>query len=158
MGDPRDQEVSPKTRAARQRAREAQQQRLEKALEEVQKLGQQKPSSGNKAHKVSIGDPEARFMKQSDGGLAPSYNVQISADATQGIIVGVEVTPEASDSAQLLPALERIERRLKQRPQQIVADAAAGAAEQRAGSDLSPLRGKSRRLSVLPAETGVLSR
>jgi hypothetical protein len=91
-------------------------------LEEVQKLGQQKPSSGNKAHKVSIGDPEARFMKQSDGGLAPGYNVQISADAAQGIIVGVEVTPEASDSAQLLPALERIERRLKQRPQQIVAD------------------------------------
>jgi len=122
MGDLRDQEVSPKTRAARQRAREEQQQRLEKALEEVQKLGQQKPNSGNKAHKVSISDPEARFMKQSDGGLAPSYNVQISADATQGIIVGVEVTPEASDSAQLLPALERIEQRLKQRPQQIVAD------------------------------------
>lgn len=122
MGDPRDQQVSPKTRAARQRARKDQQQRLEKALEEVQKLGQQKPSSGNKAHKVSVSDPEARFMKQSDGGLAPSYNVQISADATQGIIVGVEVTLEASDSAQLLPALERIEQRLKQRPQQIVAD------------------------------------
>jgi transposase len=122
MGDPREQEVSPKTRAARQRAREEQRQRLEKALEEVQKLGQQKPSSGNKAHKVSISDPEARFMKQSDGGLAPSYNVQISADATQGIIVGVEVTPEASDSAQLLPALQRIEQRLKQKPQQIVAD------------------------------------
>lgn len=113
MGDPRDQEVSPKTRTARQRAREEQQQRLEKGLEEVQKLGQQKPSSAKKAHKVSISDPEARFMKQSDGGLAPSYNVQISADATQGIIVGVEVTPEASDSAQLLPALERIEQRLK---------------------------------------------
>jgi hypothetical protein len=71
---------------------------------------------------VSISDPEARFMKQSDGGLAPSYNVQISADATQGIIVGVEVTLEASDSAQLLPAFERIEQRLKQKPQQIVAD------------------------------------
>jgi transposase len=122
MGDPRDQEVSPKTRAARQHARKEQQQRLEKALEEVQKLGQQKPSSSNKAHKVSISDPEARFMKQSDGGLAPSYNVQISADAAQGIIVGVEVTLEASDSAQLLPAFERIEQRLKQRPQQIVAD------------------------------------
>jgi transposase len=122
MGDPREQEVSPKTRAARQRARKEQQQRLEKALEEVQKLGQQQPRSGNKAHKVSISDPEARFMKQSDGGLAPSYNVQISADATQGIIVGVEVTPEASDSAQLLPALERIEQRLKQKPRQIVAD------------------------------------
>lgn len=61
-------------------------------------------------------------MKQSDGGLAPSYNVQISADAAQSMIVAVEVTPEANDSAQLLPALERIEQRLKQKPQQIVAD------------------------------------
>lgn len=112
MGDPRDQEVAPKE----------QQRRLEKALEEAQKLGQQKPNSAKKAHKVSIRDPEARFMKQSDGGLAPSYSVQISADATQGIIVGVEVTVEASDSGQLLPALERIEQRLKQRPQQMVAD------------------------------------
>lgn len=122
MGDPRDQEVNLKTRTARQRAREEQQRRLEKALEEVQKLRQQKPNSAKKAHKVSTSDPEARFMKQSDGGLAPSYNLQISADATQGMIVGIEVTCEASDSAQLLPALERIERRLKRRPQQIVAD------------------------------------
>lgn len=122
MGDPQDQEVNLKTRAARQRAREEQQRRLEQALEEVQKLQEQKPGSAKRANKVSITDPEARFMKQSDGGLAPSYNVQISADATQGIIVGVEVTVEASDSAQLLPALQRIEHRLKQRPQQVVAD------------------------------------
>lgn len=122
MGDPRDQEVSPKTRMARQRAREEQQRRLEKALEEVQKLGQQKPGFAKKAHKVSISDPEARFMKQSDGGLAPSNNVQISADATQGIIVEVEVTSEASDSSQLLPALGRIEQRLQRKPQQIIAD------------------------------------
>jgi transposase len=121
MGDPRDPEVSPRTNGARQRAREQQRQRLEKALAEVQKL-QQKPGSAKKAKKVSISDPEARFMKQSDGGLAPSYNVQISADGAQGIIVAVEVTPEASDSAQLLPALERIEQRLQQKPQQVVAD------------------------------------
>lgn len=70
MGDPRDQEATPKTRTARQRAREEQQRRLEKALEEVQKLGQQKSNSAKKAYKVSISDPEARFMKQSDGGLA----------------------------------------------------------------------------------------
>ena len=122
MGDPRDQEVNVKTRTARQRSREEQQLRLERALEEVQKLGQQKPASAKKTNKVSISDPEARFMKQSDGGLAPSYNLQISADATQGIIVGVEITTEASDSAQLLPALERIEKRLRRRPQQMVAD------------------------------------
>jgi hypothetical protein len=61
-------------------------------------------------------------MKQSDGGLALSYNAQISTDAAQGLIVGVAVTQQANDSAQLLPAVDRIENQLKQTPQQMVAD------------------------------------
>src|SRR4029077_7321165 len=56
------------------------------------------------------------------GGLSLSYNAQISADATQGLIVGVAVTQEANDSAQLLPAVGRIEERLERKPQQMVAD------------------------------------
>jgi hypothetical protein len=61
-------------------------------------------------------------MKQSDGGLALSYNAQISADATHGLIVGVAVTQDANDSAQLLPAEDRVEERLGKTPQQMVAD------------------------------------
>lgn len=122
MGDPRAEEASPRVRGARERAREQQQRRLEQALEEAQKLRPQKPGSSQTTSKVSVTDPEARFMKQSDGGLAPSYNVQISADATHGFIVGMDVSQQANDSAQLLPAVERIEQRLGRPPQQIVAD------------------------------------
>ena len=61
-------------------------------------------------------------MKHSDGGLTLSYNAQISTDAAQGLIVGVAVTQEANDSAQLIPAVERLEQRLKKKPQQMVAD------------------------------------
>ena len=123
MGDPRNEEVRPKAKQARQRAQQERQQRLEKALKELEKLQQQTATDATKGHnKVSISDSEARFMKQSDGGLAPSYNVQVSADATQGFIVGLEVTQEPNDSAELLPAVERIEQRLGRRPQQIVAD------------------------------------
>lgn len=61
-------------------------------------------------------------MKQSDGGLALSYNAQISTDAAQGLIVGVAVTQAAEDSAQLLPAVDRVQERLKEKPQQMVAD------------------------------------
>jgi hypothetical protein len=64
----------------------------------------------------------ARMKKQSDGGLALSHNAQISTDATQGLIVGVAVTQETNDSAQLLPAADRVEQRLKKKPQQMVAD------------------------------------
>src|ERR1700682_271848 len=123
MGDPRNEETSPKAKQAQARVRREQQERLESALEELQKLQARK--SGEKAKsetRVSTSDPQARVMKQSDGGLALSYNAQISTDAAQGVIVGVAVTQQANDSAQLLPAVERIENQLKQTPEQMVAD------------------------------------
>jgi transposase len=120
MGDPRNEETSPKARQARARAHRERQQRLEKALEELEKLQAQKPTKS--ARPTSVSDPEARMMRHFDGGLALSYNAQISTDAAHGLIVGVEVTQAANDSAQLLPAVERIEQRLKQKPQQMVAD------------------------------------
>src|SRR6202163_588466 len=124
MGDPRNEDSSPKAKQAQARARREQQERLESALEELQKLQERK--SGEKAKsetRVSTSDPQARVMKQSDGGLSLSYNAQISTDAAQGVIVGVAVTQQANDSAQLLPAVERIEKRLEKEPQQMVADA-----------------------------------
>jgi len=113
MGDPRSEQVSPKMQQARVRARREQQQRLEGALEELQKL--QASKCGEKAKtqaRVSVSDPQARVMKQSDGGLGLSYNAQISTDAANGLIVGAAVTQDANDSAQLLPAVDRLEQRL----------------------------------------------
>jgi hypothetical protein len=52
---------------------------------------------------VSTSDPQARTMHQPDGGLALSYNAQISTDATQGLIVGVAVTQEPNDSGSYCP-------------------------------------------------------
>jgi transposase len=123
MGDPRNAESSPKAKQAQARARREQQERLERALEELQKL--QERRSGEKAKsktRVSTSDPQARVMHHSDGGLALSYNAQISTDAANGLIVGVAVTQAAEDSAQLLPAVDRVQERLKEKPQQLVAD------------------------------------
>jgi transposase len=123
MGDPRNEETSPKARQAQARARREQQERLQSALEELQKL--QERRSGEKAKsdtRVSTSDPQARVMHHSDGGLSLSYNAQISTDAAQGLIVGVAVTQEANDSAQLLPAVDRVEQQLKKKPQQLVAE------------------------------------
>ena len=123
MGDPRNEETSPKAKQAQVRARREQQERLESALEELQKLQQRK--SGEKAKseaRVSTSDPQARVMHHSDGGLSLSYNAQITTDAAHGLIVGVAVTQEANDSAQLLPAVDRVEQQLKKKPQQLVAD------------------------------------
>lgn len=123
MGDPRNDESSPKAKQAQARARRQQQERLESALEELQKLQARK--AGEKAKRetrVSTSDPQARVMKQSDKGFALCYNAQISTDAAHGLIVGVAVTGEANDCTQLLPAVDRLEQRLNKKPQQMVAD------------------------------------
>jgi transposase len=116
MGDPRNDESSPKTKQARARARREQQERLESALEELEKWQARK--SGEKAKRetrVSTSDPQARVMKHPDKGFTLSYNAQISTDAAHGLIVGVAVTQEANDSAQLLPAVDRVEQRLEKK-------------------------------------------
>jgi transposase len=123
MGDPRNDESTPKAKQAQARALREQQERLESALEELQKLQVRK--DGRKAKReprVSTTDPQARVMKQSDEGFALSYNAQISADAAHGLIVGVAVTQAANDTGQLLPAVDQVEQRLNKRPQQMVAD------------------------------------
>ena len=40
---------------------------------------------------MSTSDPQARVMKQADGGFAPSYNVQLDTDAADAVIVAVGV-------------------------------------------------------------------
>jgi transposase len=124
MGDPRNEESSPKVKQARERARREQQERLESALEELQKLQERKNAKKAKSEmRVSTSDPQARVMHHSDGGLSLSYNAQISTDAAHGLIVGVAVTQAVNDYGQLLPAVDRIEERLEKEPQQMVADA-----------------------------------
>ena len=117
MGEP-DQETKPsRVEQARQRARRERQQRLEQALDELEKLRSRKPRA-----RVSVSEPEARRMRQADGGVAPNYNVQISADAAQSLIVDVKVTQAPNDSEQLAPAVGRIAVRLGHKPQQMLAD------------------------------------
>lgn len=115
--------VNERIAKAQQRARREKQERLETALKELEKVQEQKEGEKEKSEaRASSSDPEARIMKQSDGGFAPSYNTQISTDTAHGMIVDVEVTQAGNDYEQLLPALERMEERMGKKPQQIVVD------------------------------------
>jgi transposase len=124
MGDPRQEEVSARQAKARERAARERVERLEQALEEMQKVPAAEPGRKLRAERrVSETDPEARFMKQAGGGSAPSHNLQLSTDAAQALIVGVSVTQSANDEGQLPGALEEVKRNLGRLPQQVVADA-----------------------------------
>jgi transposase len=120
MGDPREEEPSRK-RAARERALRERQQRLEQALEEVQKVREAKRQDKEQA-RASQSDPQSRIMKQSDGGYAPSYNVQLSTEASHRIIVGAQVSQSPTDTHQLIGAVAQIEQNLGAKPAQVVVD------------------------------------
>ncbi len=122
MGDPR-QEVGRRAAGARERAAREKVEKLEQALQEMQQV-QAAAAARTVAseRRVSETDPESRILKQGDGGYAPSHNVQISTAAAHGLIVGVGVTPAASDPGQLMPALQEVERQMQRLPQQVVVD------------------------------------
>jgi transposase len=132
MGDPHSEELSARKAAARKRALLDKQQRLAAALQEIAELKknpakhseEEKDQDQAKEPRVSTTDPQARIMIGAKGAFGPAYNVQISTDAKAKIIVGVGLSQCSSDSGELEPAVKRIEDNLKEKPEQMVVDAA----------------------------------
>lgn len=117
-----EEESSRRTAKARERAQRERTERLGSALDEFEKLQAEGSVKDKKRTRVSTTDPEARVMKQPDGGFAPSYNVQVNTDAAHGVIVAVDVTQAGNDFDQLTPGVERVEQNLGETPEQVVAD------------------------------------
>ena len=132
MGDPHSEQLSQRTAQAKERALREKRERLEQALKDLEQLegarskelAKEEAKGKKKQLRVSTTDPQARVMLGAKGAYAPSYNVQISTDATAKIIVGVGVSQSGSDAGELEAAVERIETNLGQKPEQIVVDAA----------------------------------
>jgi transposase len=123
LEDLSEEEMSARIMKARQRAAREKQHRLEMALEELGKIrASKKGTEAKKEARASMSDPEARVMKQSDGGYAPNYNVQISTDAAAGIIVGLGVIQSGSDQGKLVDAIKRVEENTGEQPKQMVVD------------------------------------
>ncbi len=123
MGDPRQEGLTQRVAKARERALRERKAKLESALEELEKVRATKSTAGDRERaRASVTDPEARIMKLSDGGFGPAYNVQVSTDATTGMIVDAEPTQSGGDHAELSPAVARIEASLGNKPEQVVAD------------------------------------
>jgi transposase len=115
-----EEETSRRAAKARQRAQRERKERLEKALEEFEKLVEE--GSDKDKRRVSTSDPQARVMKQADGGFGPSYNVQLSTDAANALIVGVEVVQAGNDFEQLESGIERVKQNLGKTPKEVVSD------------------------------------
>jgi hypothetical protein len=120
VGAMSEEETSRRMAKARQRAARERQERLEQALKEFNKLIEE--GKDKEKRRVSTSDPQARVMKQPDGGFAPSYNVEIGTDAKNGVVVAVGVVQAGNDFEQLESGIERVEKNLGKRPDQVVTD------------------------------------
>jgi transposase len=122
QNDEVEQEKRARNRAAQQRAARERVERLEAALQEVQRLQAEKKHETHKLAQASTTDPDAQFMRNSDHGLAPSYNVQLATDAKHKLVVDVAVSKQPSDADHLLPTMDRLKATHGVLPQQMVAD------------------------------------
>ena len=114
-------------RAAAERAADERQSRIDEALEQHEKLSQQrekrKKGDGEKT-RVSTTDPDARNMKMANGGFDPAFNVQFATDADTRIIVGVEVSNAGTDGGELQPMLQKVASDYGKTPNKTLVDSA----------------------------------
>src|SRR5580692_4829288 len=128
-------------KSAQRRAAEDRQHRLQQALAELPRVAtvharnehnraRRAEKAGRKLKasepRVSTTDPEARVMKMPDGGYRPAYNVQLATDVASRFIVGVDVTNQGADSAQLLPMLRKLEGHFGRLPNDYLVDGGFG--------------------------------
>jgi len=114
--------MAAKQRAARERAA-----RIRQALAEYDQLAAAKATAKNhpqrkKETRVSTTDPQARVMKMPDGGFRPAYNLQFGTDTETRLVVGVTATNAGTDTNQLGPMLDDIQRRTAKTPDQALVD------------------------------------
>jgi transposase len=128
--------VTARQKAARRRAAESRQQRLEQAIAQLPELKKKQAEAAQRAGKgkcgdqirakqprVSTTDAATRGMKMANGGFNPAANVQLATDTKSRAILGVEVSNESSDSAGLSePMRQQVEQRTGGKVEQHLVD------------------------------------
>lgn len=111
--------------AARQRAAEEREKRIEQALAQLPQAEESKRSHNGKKKteaRVSTTDPEARVMKMADGGFRPAFNVHFVSDTVSKAILTVEVNNQGTDVNMMVPLADQLEKQQGEVPQEWLAD------------------------------------
>lgn len=117
-----EEEINRRRIKARARAARERKENLDKALKELQKVRKAKKGKEKEDARASVSDPEARKMRHADGGFSPSYNVQLTTDVDNKIVVGVDVTQAANDYEGLPEGIDQIAEFFGEAPKQVLVD------------------------------------
>jgi transposase len=93
--------------------------KLERALRTLRE--QQTAAKREPPENVSIEDPEARWVKK-QGKFIRGYSAQVVADSERQVIIAVKAAAQPTDSEQLNPMLQEVQKTVGQVPDQLVAD------------------------------------
>lgn len=105
----------------RQPGRAVSEEERQRVLEQLQQLAEMGEE------KMSLTDPEARFLRTRQGyELGYTGEIAVSQDH---FIVAQRVTQNKTDNASLLPMVEEVERQCRERPQRVLADSGFFSAE-----------------------------
>jgi transposase len=111
--------------AARERAAGERVQRLQEALgvmEEMEGRARERTDRKQQAPRVSTTDPQAGWQRMANGGKNVAHNVQFTTETGTRAIVAVQVSPVASDTGTLAPAMQNLERVQGALPARVLAD------------------------------------
>ncbi len=114
--------ISPQVAKAREKAAREKKERIEGAIEQMKKVLSENKEAEADSVRISSSDPEARIMKIGSEGFGPAYNLQISTDAQNGIIVSAGVTQSTGDANELVPSIARIRSNFGRLPEQMIVD------------------------------------
>lgn len=114
-------------KAAAERAARERLERLDEALQQHDKLRQQREArkkGDGETTRTSTTDPDARKMKMANGGYDPAFNVQFMTDGDARVIVGVDVTNAGTDGGELPPMLDKVRQHYGKTPAKVLVDSA----------------------------------
>ena len=75
-----------------------------------QRLAQRRAAAADVTGKRNLTDPDTRFMPVRGGGFILGYNAQLAVSADH-LILAYDVVQDPGDVNQLMPMLERLDRR-----------------------------------------------
>lgn len=97
------------------------QQRFERALEEMDKLG-----LNGDDDRLTITEPEASVKRLKNGSFGPAHNVQVVTDLDSGAIISAEVIDKQNDAGQLLKQTRRAQAELRRVDERLNEDTESG--------------------------------
>jgi membrane-associated HD superfamily phosphohydrolase len=90
-------------------------QQINKAYDEIDVIKKQRerskdPKLKDKPIRISLSDPNSRFMKNKKGKTELSYNIQTITDCDSGLILHSSITQDPTDHYQLIPQIENLKK------------------------------------------------